>query len=77
MDEKEYIVCKVKALFLFSSFKDLSSFLPKSLFAPENLILEEQVKRTREYHSEEEKKYGVLAILIEVFKLNTRRSKRN
>ncbi len=69
LDEKDFIVTKVKGIFLFKTFRDLFEFFDKSLFGHEGLTTEEQVKRMRRYYSEEEeKKYGVCGILIEVLK---------
>jgi len=65
----EEIKVRVKGLLRFKNFRDLFLFIPKNYLAHESLSLEEQIKRMRNYYSEEEeKKYGVIAIWFEVIK---------
>lgn len=66
----EQIKVKVVGLSKFNSFRELYSSFPKSYFGHnEEINLEEQIQIVREIYSEEkEKKYGVLAIHVELIK---------
>ena len=67
LNNDEEIKVRVKGLLKFKSFEDLFLFIPKKYLAHESLSLSEQIKRIREYYSEEkEKRYNVLAIWFEV-----------
>lgn len=66
--KEECVIVKVMRLSMFDSFFDLYSCFDKSMFDhPTHYTVEDQVRRERQYYSEEkEKKYGVVGIHIEL-----------
>ncbi|MGC8694738.1 MAG: ASCH domain-containing protein [Candidatus Micrarchaeia archaeon] len=69
-DNAEIIKVKVIGLSFFKSFRDLFSNFDKSKFGHDkNLSIDEEIQMQRAYYSEEEeKKYGVIGIHIQLLK---------
>jgi len=66
-ENKEFLVTRVKGLAIFKSFKDLFEYLNPKLLGLGNMPVEDLVKRMKRYYTEEEeKKYGVVGIYLEV-----------
>ena len=70
-DENEEIAVRVRSLHRYKSFEELFKEVPKEWFGiAADLSVNEAVEKMREYYSEEdEKRYGVLGIGIELFDL--------
>ena len=68
-EQTEILKTVVKDLIYFSSFNEMSTTLPLEKVGFENKPLEEVVSIYHQFYTEEdEKKYGVLAIKVEVIK---------